>query len=147
MDRLKVRCRPRRPAPISRGARTAETFGRDGMSVRQPPSNRITADAWASSSCWPSKPNANADVDVPPTQQPLSAPALGLVVVVVDSLNLICAQGRRLPDACGFVLTSVAPEQLDDHLGRQRVLPVSDKEPGGRLVHTALDEPRAQLVV
>jgi hypothetical protein len=71
---------------------------------------------------------------------------LGLAVVF-HSLKLICAQGRRLPDACGFVLTSVAPEQLDDHLGRQRVLPVSDKEPGGRLVHTALDEPRAQLVV
>jgi hypothetical protein len=116
------------------------------IGARQPPSNRIVADAWASWSCWPSKPNANADIDVPPTQRPLSAPALGLVVVF-HSLKLICAQGRGLPDACGFVLTSVAPEQLDDHLGRKRVLPVSDKEPGGGLVHTALDEPRVDLVV
>jgi len=34
MDRLKVRCGPGRPAPISRGARTAETSGRGGISVR-----------------------------------------------------------------------------------------------------------------
>jgi hypothetical protein len=116
------------------------------IGARPPPSNRIIADAWASRSCWPSKPNANGDVDVPPTQRPLSAPALGLVVVF-HSLKLIYALGRRLPGACGFVLTSVTPEQLDDHPGRQRVLPVSDKEPGGRLVHTALDEPRVDLVV
>ena len=46
-----------------------------------------------------------------------------------------------------FRVASVVPEQLDDHLGRQRVLPVSDKEPGGGLVHAALDESRVQLVV
>jgi hypothetical protein len=60
-------------------------------------------------------------------------------VAVFDSLKLICAQARRLPGACSFVLTSVAPEQFDDHLGRQRVLPVRDKELGGGLVHTSLD--------
>jgi hypothetical protein len=57
------------------------------------------------------------------------------------------ALGRRLPGACGFVLTSVPSEQLNDHLGPQRVLPVGDKQPGGGLVHTALDEPCPQLVV
>jgi hypothetical protein len=46
----------------------------------------------------------------------------------------------------GFVLTSIA-EQLDDHLGGQQILPVGDKEPSGRLVHTTLDEPCPQLVV
>src|SRR5918995_4711625 len=50
-------------------------------------------------------------------------------------------------DACGYVLTSAASQQLSDHLGRQRVLPVGDKQPGGGLVHAALDEPCAQLVV
>ncbi len=44
----------------------------------------------------------NADVDVPPTKRPLSAPALGLVVMF-DSLKLICPLGRRMPGACGFV--------------------------------------------
>jgi hypothetical protein len=46
----------------------------------------------------------------------------------------------------GVVLTSVA-EQLDDHLGRQRILAVSDEEPGGGLVHATLHEPCLQLVV
>jgi hypothetical protein len=50
-----------------------------------------------------------------------------------------CALGRWLPGARGFVLTSVPSEQLSDHLGPQRVFPVGDKQPGGGLVHTALD--------
>jgi hypothetical protein len=57
------------------------------------------------------------------------------------------ALGRRLPGGYGFVLTSVPSEQLSDHLGPQRVLPVGDKQPGGGLVHTALYEPCPQLVV
>jgi hypothetical protein len=103
MDRLKVRCGPRRPAPISRGARTAEgARAPRQVGARQPPPlSRITA----------------------------------------------CALGRWLPGACGFVLTSVPSEQLSYHLRPQRVLPVGDKQPGGGLVHTALDEPCPQLVV
>jgi hypothetical protein len=58
-----------------------------------------------------------------------------------------CALGRSLPGACGFVLTSVPSEQLSDHLGPQRILPVGDKQPAGGLVHTALDEPCPQIVV
>ena len=126
-----------------------QASGRNGnVGARQPPPlSRITADAWAPSSCWPSKPNANAStLTFPPTKRALNGPVLG-VVVVFHSLGLIFALGRRLPGACGYMLTSAASQQLDDHLGRQRVLPVGDKQPGGGLVHAALDEPCAQLVV
>jgi hypothetical protein len=48
---------------------------------------------------------------------------------------------------CLAAEASVAVEQVDDHRGCQRLLPVGDEEPGGGLVHAALDEPCPQLVV
>jgi hypothetical protein len=86
------------------------------------------------------------DVDLPTDEASLEQPS-ARVRGVFHSLGLTFALGHRLPGACGYMLTSAASQQLSDHLGRQRVIPVGDKQPGGGLVHAALDEPCAQLVV
>src|SRR5918994_1941225 len=82
------------PPPPTCGGDTGRTHGRAGQ---PPPLSRTTANASAWSSCWSSKPNANAlTSSFPPTNRPLNASRLAVHVASPSQATSVKAKPRTL---------------------------------------------------